>query len=210
MKQCTTLIPSTFLEPLGLFSMLKRACLSSLSFSIGILIFIPPSCSTSPALLDPPPFTSFWVTTPQDSAMAMPHSIKPPVPLVVVLIVLDVAVLIVGCALCRPSCTEMEVNVLFLDILHTIPLHKICVWQRLALMSLWRVLERWDCKFEPGLWPLAGVGGGNWHWRVWCSPGLSSEMSLYGTASFEGLHRCGRGGYMQSRAFGATRCAKKT
>ncbi len=154
-KHCMTLIPSVFIETSGLPSMLKRACMSSLLFGVSVQIFIPPSCSTSPALPDPPSFTSFQVSTPQDISRATPRSMKPPVPLVVVLVMLDVAVLFVGCALRRPSRTEMEANVLSPDILYTIPLCGICVWQQLAPMSLWRVLgwrglRIWDRFVAPG------------------------------------------------------------
>lgn len=126
-KYCMTLSPSTFIETSGLPSMLKRACLSSLSFGISVLIFIPPSHLMSPALLDPPSFTSFWVSTPQDISRATLCSMKPSVPLVVILIMLNVVVLFISCALHRPSCTKMEADVLSPDVLYMIPLCGICV-----------------------------------------------------------------------------------
>ncbi|PBK68221.1 hypothetical protein ARMSODRAFT_1040524 [Armillaria solidipes] len=154
-------------------------------FVVGVPIFIPPSRSTSPALLDPPSLLSFWVSPPQDNARALPRSRNPPVPIVVVLVVLDVAVLVVG--LCG-----------------------IRVRKRLAPMSMWTLLGQWDCEFGSVSWPLAGVYGRNRRRRAWESPGLSLEMSSYASASFEGLRGWWWGRCRLSGALGAAGCARKT
>ncbi|SJL13673.1 uncharacterized protein ARMOST_17121 [Armillaria ostoyae] len=181
------MIPSTFIAPSGLPSMLKSACTSSLSFGIGILTFIPPSRSTSPALLKPPSLLSFWVSPPQNSARAPPHSINPPAPVVAVIVVLGVGILIVGSALRGPSRAEMTTDIESPDVWHTLVACGIRVQQRLAPMSMWGVQGRRDCEFGSFSWPLAGVGERNRCRRVRWSPGQLFETSSSGAASFKGL-----------------------
>ncbi|PBK72212.1 hypothetical protein ARMSODRAFT_1016188 [Armillaria solidipes] len=113
-------IPGAFVVPSSLPSTLKGACLSSLSSGIGVPIFTPPSHSTSPALLDPPSFLSFQVSPPQDNTRAPPHSIGPPAPVVIVLVVLDVGVLVVSYALCGPSRAEMATDIQSWDVMHSV------------------------------------------------------------------------------------------
>ncbi|PBK58931.1 hypothetical protein ARMSODRAFT_1027837 [Armillaria solidipes] len=177
------IILAEFIEPEGPPLMSRRVCSSSLSFGVSGPIFILPSRSTSPTLLDPLSLLSFRVSPPLDNAMAPPRSGNPPVPVVV---------LVVSCALRGPSHAEMAAD------------------KRLAPMSMWMLLGRWDCEFGSVSWPLAGVYGRNQHRQAWGSPGLSLEMSLYASTSFEGLHGWLWGRCRLSGALGAARCARKT
>ncbi len=110
-NRCMVVILAEFIAPEGPPSMSRRVCSSSLSFSVDVPIFIPPSRSTSPALLDPPSLLSFRVCPSQDNSRAPPRSRNPPVPVVVLVVVLNVAVLVVGCALRGPSRAEMAADV---------------------------------------------------------------------------------------------------
>ncbi len=208
-NHCMAVILAEFIAPEDPPSMSRRVCSSSLSFGVGVPIFIPPSRSTSPALLDPPSLPSFRMSPTQDNARAPPRSRNPPVPIVVVVVVPNVAVFVVGCALRGPSRAEMAADVISPDVYYTLVVCEIRVRKRLAPMSIWTLLGRWDCEFGLVSWPLLGVYGRNRRRRAWRPPGLSLEMSSYATASFEGLRgwwgRCRLSGVL-----GAARCARKT
>lgn len=128
-KYCMSIISSVFVAPMGLSNMLKSACSSLLSFSVGVPIFTLPSCSMSPALLDHPLPFSFQVSPPQDNARVPLHSMGLPTPIVVLAVVLSVAILVVGCALRGTSRAKMGADIESLDILCTVVVCGICVWQ---------------------------------------------------------------------------------
>ncbi|KAK0232087.1 hypothetical protein EDD85DRAFT_792982 [Armillaria nabsnona] len=112
---CTATIVVVFMIPKGHPFMPQRPCWLSLSFDVSILIFIPPSRSTSPALLYLWSLLSFHVSTLKDNTRAPPHSINPPTPIavIIVIVVLSVAVLVVIYMLRGASCPKMMADMVY-------------------------------------------------------------------------------------------------
>ncbi len=73
-NRCTTTILVAFMTFKGSPSMFRRACLSLLSFAVGMPILVLPSCSPSPALLHHLCLLSFDISPPKDHAIELSHS----------------------------------------------------------------------------------------------------------------------------------------
>lgn len=147
--------------PSGPPSIPRKGCSSSLSFGVSVPIIIPPSRSTPPILPRHPSPFSFQVSLSQSNSRAPPHSIDPPTPVVIVIVVFSVADLVIGCVLRGPSCAEIGADIESPDILYTVVVHRICVWQRLALILMRRGLPRsaWGwASYSLQWWVLVGRG----------------------------------------------------
>ncbi len=92
--------------------------LSSL-LAISVLTFVLPSRSTSPALIPHPFLLSFSISTPKNNARALPQSISPSAPAVIVVIVLSVTALVFAYAFRGGFRIEMVSNIESWVIFHT-------------------------------------------------------------------------------------------
>ncbi|PBK86399.1 hypothetical protein ARMGADRAFT_1035573 [Armillaria gallica] len=150
-----------------------------LLLAVGILIFIPPSSSTSPAFQRPPSTSSFFRIVPPDTLRALHQNTTIPTGTIVTLVVIIVASSVFDSS----SCIKMVADVDCPDRLHT-------VVRQFAPMSMREVLK--------------GMGDGDEFEGMM----LPWWMEKQQCCLHQGLMWALGAGYMQSRALGAARCAK--